>query len=346
MKKLRLKQIFPISGHILRAGGWSFGLVQDITRWVQLWKCKPVWDWIFAARSFRNGEFMEAARLYQRGLKRFPKHPASYSAHLDYAYCLLRNRKPLQAQRRLENLLNSRAMLEGYLLLSRTQEMLGDSQAAFNSLAKANSIFADHADVQAEMVLLMLRRGSEPQLVLEIVERLRALRRSEDFAGQDSRLLNTALAAYDLRYGEPSRGEKMLARLLSGGTAPLSTLLLRAEIFFAMGRLGPARNLYRRILEVEPFRADVLSRVAETYLHEGSKDKRSYAKQLAEQACSLSAFQNARILGVYEKAALAAGDAMTAELMKNRRRVLVSTRSVDVRRIHEIAQQLERIRQL
>ena len=287
--------------------------------WMRMWKSLPVLSWIRAASSFVEGDFNAASKFYQNGLERHPRHPARHCARLDYSYCMFRQGKLLEATRELEALLADGAVLKNaYLLLARLQHTQGASLAALSTICE----YLDHSPEDVQALVAYVHISGQSRIRLPKLQQVRnelASTKSK-FLIDDHRqlLIDAALAHYELRFGERAVGERLLARVLATGQAPTEAILLRGEAFLEIGRIEQARQQLERAFRMSPQNPIAPRLLAETYLVPGDFSEPTWAVQLSEVSCRLSAWKNARSLEVLSRAYEACGEDVGAELVDAR----------------------------
>lgn len=290
-------------------------ICKDALRWYRLWGTFPVWSWVNAAAEFKKQDFRLAAELYRKGLRRFPKHPAAQSAKLDLGYCLYRLDKFEEAGVELEQIIAEHTLLrDAYLLQAKMLLILGRCTPALRLLALAMHRFPEDARVLSQYAHVALTHPLEHEIADELKQRLVAVKCRLSLEDNDNTLLDTALAQYEMVWGDMSRGERVLARVLATGKAPFEAILLRGEKLLAQGRILPARELLTRAMRMSTRDPRPLMLLAASYLQSGTYENYDYAVQLAEQACRLSHWQHPECLNVLASAHEAKGDSARAQL--------------------------------
>lgn len=287
--------------------------------WIRMWKSLPVLSWIRAANAFVEADFTAASRFYEQGLQRHQRHPARHCARLDYAYCLFRLGKLVEATKELEDLLQEGAVLKNaYLLLARLQHTQGASLAALSTICE----YLEHSgdDVQALAAYIHVSGQSRIRLpkLAQIKADLAATKSKYLIDDHRQLIIDAALAHYEIRFGERPVGERLLARVLATGQAPTEAVLLRGEAFLEVGRIEQARQQLERAFRMSPQNPIAPRLLAETYLVPGEFSEPTWATQLAETACRLSAWKNPRCLEVLARAYESSGEDIGAELVEAR----------------------------
>ncbi len=287
--------------------------------WIRMWKSLPVLSWIRAANAFVEGDFTVASSFYEQGLSRNLRHPARHCARLDYAYCLFRLGRIVDASEELESLISEGAMLKNaYLLLARLQHVQGASLSALSTICEYLENFPE--DVQALAAYIHISGQCRIRLpkLTQVKGELQALK--SKFLLDDHRqlIIDAALAHYEVRFGDRAVGERLLARVLATGQAPTEAVLLRGEAFLEVGRIEQARQQLERAFRMSPQNPIAPRLLAETYLVPGDFSEPTWAVQLSELSCQLSAWKNARCLEVLSRAYEASGEDIGAELVDAR----------------------------
>ena len=289
--------------------------VRDAVKWYRLWGTVPVWSWVNAAANFKQQDFQTAAALYRKGIKRHSKHPAIQSAKLDLAYCLYRLDSFDEANLQLDEIISESTVLrDAYLLRARISLILGSCSSALRVLNLALKKFPQDARVMTQYAHVALLHPLEEELANEIKERLVALKCRLSLEDPENVLIDTALAQYEMTWGEIRRGERVLARVLATGKAPFEAVLLRGERLLSQGRILPARELLTRAMRMSTRDPRPLMRLSASYLETGISANFDWALQLAEQSCRLSHWQHPECLNVLASVHEAKGDSARAQL--------------------------------
>lgn len=288
-------------------------------RWWNAWGTLPVWSWIFAARAFRDGNFRVAAEGYRRGLARHAGHVAAESARFDYAYCLHRLGEHHRAADELALLTDAGStIVEAHLLRAEILMTLGRAGEAVYILQQAKKRFPKHARVAVCLMFALIEAGQIGDEILELRDTLLVHRAA---AGLDDPIvshINTAIASFELTYGTPSLGERLLARVIAGGTCSVEAVVVRAAWLQRSGNHAQARRLAARAVEAAPRQPRPYAVLAESLIAGGNLSERRWALQLAETACRMSAWENVKYLNVLEQAYRATGQEDAAELVAER----------------------------
>ncbi len=312
--------------------------------WWRLWKKAPIISWIAAADEFRRGNFLHASNLYERGLRRHPRHQVAPYAMFDYAYCCFRLGRLALARENLSQLTRiGFALKDAFLLHARIETMLGDVFLASRILETGLRLFPNDIPMYCAYAQSVLSSGCDLETVEKIRERLDELRGAVSIVDGNFALLNTALARVETVSGNKKLAEQILARVIAGGAPPLEALLLRGDILAESGRVLQARLQYDRAIQQATNDPRPLSRMAQSYLQGNSPEEAGWALQLAVQICQFSLWQNPEYLKILSEAYARLGEAACAELVMSKLRGLNLSRALQV---DEIRSAQQKIRQL
>ncbi|MCC6954939.1 MAG: hypothetical protein IT290_12550, partial [Deltaproteobacteria bacterium] len=221
--------------------------------WIRLWHTLPVREWIAAAEHFRNADFRSALRYYNRGLSRKTTHVAADCARLDRAYCLYRLGELKAAAEGLRTLVEQGSKLRDvYLLLARIELTMGRSWSAIDVLKTYRGMNA--SDLQTELSLCWCYMLGEARAgdIERIRHRLHHLRTKVSLTDPNSILVDTALAHFEIHYGDEDYGDQLLVRVLASGSAPFEAVLLRGERWLDEGRFLQGREQLERAIQRMP----------------------------------------------------------------------------------------------
>lgn len=289
--------------------------VKDAVKWYRLWGTVPVWSWVNAAAEFKRQDFRSAATLYRKGINKQPKHPAIQSAKLDLAYCLYRLGQFDEANLQLDEIIKEDTSLrDAYLLRAKISVIIGSCSSALRVLSSALRKFPDDARVVSQYAHVALMHPLEEELATEIKQRLVAIKCRLSLEDPENVLLDTALAQYEMVWGDMRRAERVLARVLATGKAPFEAVLLRGERLLSQGRVLPARELLTRAMRMSTRDPRPLMQLSASYLETAVSANYDWALQLAEQACQLSRWQHPECLNVLASVHEAKGDSARAQL--------------------------------
>ena len=316
-------------------------------RWWSAWGTLPVWSWIFAARSFRDGDFRTAAANYERGLSKYPNHVAAESARFDYSYCLYRLGEHHKAADELAILTDKGSSIaESYLLRSEILMTIGRAAEAVFILQKARKRFPKHARIAVCLMFALIEAGESSEEILELRDGLLAHRAAASLDDPIVGHINTAIASFELNYGTPSIGERLLARVIASGSCSVEAVVIRASWLLRTGNFAQARRLAARAVEAAPRQPLAYSVLATSLLAIGSPSDKRWALQLAQTACKLSAWENAKYLEVLERAYRAVGEADAADLIAERGRAISFRQQLVVENIDNIETEVSRLQSL
>lgn len=316
-------------------------------RWWSAWGTLPVWSWIFAARSFREGSFRAAAECYERGLVRYPKHVAADSARFDYSYCLYRLGDPHKAANELALLTEKGSSIaEAYLLRSEILMTLGRPGESVYILQKARRLFPKHARVAVCLMFALIEAGQSSEEILALRDSLLGFRAAADLDDPIVGHINTAIASFELNYGTPAIGERLLARVIASGSCSVEAVVTRAAWLQKNGNHAQAKRLAARAVEAAPRQATAYGVLAKSLLAIGSPSERRWALQLAQAACKMSAWENAKYLDILEEAYRSVGEEEAAELVAERARAVSFRSQLVVENIDSIESEVSRLQSL
>ncbi|MBX7144153.1 MAG: tetratricopeptide repeat protein [Oligoflexia bacterium] len=301
----------------------SIGLV---VKWWKTWRTLPVFAWVKAAAMYRQGKFVDAERLYRKGLRTSHSHPAQYCARLDLSYCLFRMGKLEAAEEELQKVVamlpNSR---EAQLRLARLQLWRGESlQAAWTMRRALRNLAPD-----VEMASLFLGAAIDaraPKYLLE--EALRTLQSVQTDDDSDVRAKAFVARAQMImrRPGTPEHqlARTQLAQVASRPGAPFECVIAFGEVLIEEGKVALARRLLRRALHASSEYPRLLSLLAETYLRSGTFYNADYARQLATTACQKTSWTSPREMHILAEAFYHCGDKISALVVASRAKELGS----------------------
>lgn len=317
------------------------------TDWVRRWHTLPVRDWIRAAVAFEAGNFHLAADLYRRGLDRKPHHPAAGHARFDYGYCLYRLGRLGEARTVLTETISANNRLrDAYLLLARVHLIFGHNRSALQTLKRCVELLPDDISALSSYFHLMVSSGIDSSRLAIIRDELlqHKVKLPLDDFGQEQ--IDGCLAAYELKYGNRQRGERLLARVLASGRAPYDVILLRGEQFLSEGRIIQAREQFARAARIAPRDPRPFMFLAKAYMAESPFQEIEWALQSATTACRLSSYENAECISTLVRAYELNGENDVALLFIERMRDLPSTRQLSIEQMMTFKKELQRLRHL
>jgi tetratricopeptide (TPR) repeat protein len=283
--------------------------------WFQRWGSLPVRSWVKAAGYYRNGNYEEAARCYQVGLKSHPRHPARGNALLDLSHCLFRLKKFDHAERYLRQASvvapNHR---EPYLRLARLQLWLGHSiEAAWTVRSALNSLPAD-PELVTLFVTAAVESGGVGRLVTEAQELLRNLHCEPEAAPR----LEVARARLAIQLGDLGEARDDLAALANKDRGPFEAVIAFAQVLLDEGKTAYARHHLHRSLRVSPEHPRVLRMLALSYVQPGPSFDPEHAIALATKACQATGWCGIHEMYVLAKSYALAGDKISALLVASK----------------------------
>lgn len=316
-----------------------------IINWWKIWKTPPVVSWIRGAELFKEGNFKSAATHYRRGLNRKRSHKAAACARLDLGYCLYQLGDLSGALQELSTVVKGSVPLkDAYLLLSKLQLSLGRTAEGIETMKRCLSLFPD--DVQATLCYaygLFTTDAPAKQLTL-MKQYLLTIKEKLSLTDPLTVSVDTALATYELRYGEKPLGEQLLARVLASGVAPFEAILLRGEQWLKEGRLQQSRDQLERAMKAQPQDPRPLMLLARTYLADGENLEPDYAAQLATAACGRSNWENAECLTVLAEAYEHLDDPDTSLLIQTRLAALTNSDKLTLSRLSVASEDIQKAR--
>jgi predicted Zn-dependent protease len=313
--------------------------------WWRTWKTLPVLHWIAGAEYFKAGDFRAAAESYRRGIEKFPRHRANFCARLDYAYCLFQLNSLSEAMAELRKVVvQEPGLKDSHLLLAKLQLYTGQAVAAARTMRRALDLF--ESDTQVILCFahcVIAAKGPSSQLV-EVREKLRALRSRLDFSDPYYAAVDAAIACYEFRFGDGEFADQLLVRVIASGGAPFEAFVAKGERLLDGGRTAQARDQFERAMCLVPQDPRPLTMLARCYLADGDLYEPEHALQLGLMACSRSHYENPEALSVLADAYAATGDAQAAMLISARMKALTSTRQINFDYLRRVEQQLQRLR--
>lgn len=315
--------------------------------WMRIWKSLPVAPWIRGAESFRNGDFLNATSHYKLGINLHPNHPALGCATLDYGYCLYRLNKIKEAIEALETAIElPRIPKECFLVLAKLYRNIGNDLAASEVLSKAVEQYPQHAMLNAQFALVLCATNGFSHAMSHVKYRLSSLRKEQPLDSKEQLILDTALAAYEFRFGDSMLADRILARVLATGEAPSEAILMKAERYFEQQRGSAARELLDRVVQMEPRDPRPLALLSRLYLCFDEEEGAPWALVLAKRACELSQWQNPACLQLIAECYEALDDKNAFELFQERAKSIGSTRQLHLAKVKSLEIHIERLRNL
>ena len=316
----------------------------DIFQWIKVWKSLPVLSWLRAARYFRTEDFRSAAYHYELGLRRHSNHGAAHCARLDFAYCLYSLGDYERAESELQLIVSDVAPLkDSYLLLARIQTASGDTDKAAKTMSQCLTLFGAEDDVVIAFAFTVFGSESSFELIAQAHTQLEALKSKLSLDCNNIPLIETALALYESRYGDPELGEQRLSRALATLNGPYEAVVLRGEGLLRAGRIQQARAQLRRALlsgARDPKPAGLL---AKTYLQEGIFCEPERAIELATIACKNSGWKNPEYLQILADAYQANNDELSAGLMDSRAKGLKAIKEISLEDLFAVKSHIQRL---
>lgn len=287
--------------------------------WIARWGSMPVSAWIVAAEHYQRGEFENAARFYERGLRTHANSPATINALLDLSHCLFRLRRFEEAEQYLRQATSkSSTDREPYVRLARLQLWLGYASEAVWTMRMCLQKLPSDPELVTLFVTAVVESGGARSAVVEARDLLKELHyEAEAFPRLEVAKVRLSLLCED---SESARDE--LSKLASIDRGPFEAVVAFAELLIREGKLSYARHHLHRSLVVAPDHPKVLRLLATTYLKEGCFFEPAYAVQLAEKACQVTAWSGVEEMATLTRAYVATGEKVAA--------LLVATKAKDV----------------
>lgn len=304
-------------------------------KWSWTWKSVPVGSWVKGGRCFKDKNYRLAVLHYKKGLERYPNHKASEAARIDLAYCHYRLNEINEALAVLSYCIKQRSRNRDiYTLASRLYMCLGHPNEASKCLDSYLQIKPD--DVLALSALMHVQLSSVKCSLSEIqATKAMLLRGKARLKRFDYNLsfVETALAHYEICYGDDEKAQRIMSRVLATGSAPFEAVLLHAEILLDKGLCVQARGNLGRAISVLPEDPRPLVLLARSYLIKGVDYNPNWALDIAHAACRLSLWENALCLSVYSLALLENNEESKAEIFIERLKNTSSFAQLDLSRI-------------
>lgn len=311
-------------------------VIRNYFKWLKKWRTAPVRAWIKAAECYKRKEFGSAEEFYEKGLRKYPNHPAAINAELDLAYCKFKLRKPKEAEKILKKITSQRPGLsEAWIRYAKLLLWMGKPGKASRILFIAEDYFKENEELKA------LRLFALTELKQEITEEAFELKKELSSIESSNMLTQVALSMYEARFGDPFKGREMLTRLCTNSNSPVEALHGIAELFLEERNVSMAKHFLRRTLQVSSDNPTSLSMLAEVYLISDSSIE--YAIQVAQHACQLTQWQSPRIMHTLVKAHMAAGDRISALLIASRASEITDEPYPQMERLGDLVQKLSNI---
>ena len=284
--------------------------------WWRTWKTLPVFTWVRAASYYRAGNFIQAQKMYEKGLEKYKGHPAEYCARLDLAYCLFKINEFDEAEKHLRFVVSNYPNLrEGYLRLAKLQLWTGHPLDAAWTIRRAIRQIEMDASLIGLFIIAVLENGGPSYLVREVIEGCDKVGNNRDIPD-----FVAARARLDMIRGNEERGRQELEALSKRVDVSFQALILFAEVLLAEGEITRARRELKRALSAEPENPRVLSLFAEIYLHDGPFYNPQYAVQLATRACQNTNWSSPRCMHILAESYYSVGDKVSALVMASKAR--------------------------
>ncbi|MCB0352550.1 MAG: tetratricopeptide repeat protein [Bdellovibrionales bacterium] len=270
--------------------------IRLINKWWRTWGTLPVRHWVRAAALYKQGDFERASKCYEKGLKRFSAHPASFCARMDLSYCFFRLQRFEEAEIQLRQVIvklpHSR---EAHIRLAKLYLWTGRTLDAVWTMKRALKGCGNHNDLVSWFLYTVSENGGPAYLIREALKLI-----SESETGTELSPLAQAAKARLLstRGRQGSKTQEGLERIASQEDAEVEVLLIAAETLLRQHEVASARRYLRRALAISADHPRILSLLAESYLQAGPFYNSSYANQLAIQACQSNKWLSPREMHV------------------------------------------------
>ncbi len=294
-----------------------------IKKWWITWGTLPVFSWAKAAGLYKAGQFKEAQSYYEKGLKKYPNHPASQCARVDLAYCHFIQRQFEQAEKHLRYVISQDPKArEAYLRLAKINIWTGNTLEAAWVYRRAIQAIGYDAELVAGFMLAVLENGGPGYLLKEARRALSSLSATD---AQHPKVKLVA-AALQLLSGEDEEISINQLISLSVNNSTVETHTILAEHLLARDRITQARRYLRSAMTLSPNNPKVLSLFADSYLKEGVYYNPGYARQLATTAAQNSGWLSPGAMHTLAEAFRHEGDKMSALIMASKARDVGSQR--------------------
>ena len=269
-------------------------LCGDGLLWMRIWKTFPVLSWMRAAKAFKTGNYSKAINYYRLGLTKYPSHPAHFSARYDLAYCLEKLGYIEEAIQEVSYIISLRQKFkEAYLMRSKLLSHLGKYSFALETLKIANNLYPDDILVLSKLLHASIDVAIDAKEIEKNKKKLQELLLAEIFTnGSNCVEAMTAIAHYELVFGDEIKADQMLNKIFTRTGDNLQGNILRGVRMLSHGRVIQAREHFRKAHLIDPMDPIPQALIAETYLRSGNSEEVLWAVQLAESACRASKWKN------------------------------------------------------
>ncbi len=291
-----------------------------LTRWVRSWGCLPIWDWLIAAYYYSEKCYRKSLFYYKKGINKNPNHRATNSARLDAAYCMLKLGQLDRAYQELSFLVHEPNVgKDTFLLYLRVLRYLGKKDKAIQvGCLVYEHIKHDPLVVAANAHSLLWAMDNNKQKAKVIRKSLFVARSKVSIGSREDYVIQTALAHFEMRYGDPTKAHRMFSRILFSGKAPYEAVVLKGFALLAESKSELARHQFVRAVSVRHEDPEPWIGIAKSYLASSSEESLLFAIQAAQKACSLSSYQNLEALNILAFSLRMGGKELDAELYQAR----------------------------
>jgi tetratricopeptide (TPR) repeat protein len=307
-------------------------------KWLKIWGTLPIIPWVKAAQAYRDGKFKEAADLYEDGIKRYPEHPARFSARLDCAFCLQRLQKFSECEEHLRHVTTHAAHLkEGFLRLARLQVYTGKTLEAVWTMRRLHQRGNIDGETAGLFLNLVLDNQGPGYLLHEAIDLLKKVPHSD----RGNVLLRAACAKLAVYRGSVERGLNELSKLAESPEVTAEIVIIYAETLLSEKQISASRYQLRRVLNKKPNHPIVLSLLARTYLESGIFFDPEAALDLATSACQANGWLSPRELHTLAESYHHYGDKAAALLAASKARDLGSKLLGSYRNVRDLDELIE-----
>ena len=288
---------------------------KNILKWSLVWGSLPVMDWIDAASCYKSKDFEKAAKFYEKGLKKHPKHAAAICAQIDLGFCYFKLMNFEKAEILLRDAIRkSPQEKETYLRLAKVLMWIGNPQEASEVLKSAIETCLEDDQMDTELAVqfafAVIESEGENTYLKDAITYLLQIK----YDDLDDKRVEVVRACFALTRGETSKGRGILLSLVNiqGGVTPTSAHIYFSELLIQEGSLAHALRHLRIALKRQPNSPRVLTLLSELYLQRGEFYNTDYAVQLATKAAQNTSWINPSTVHVLAEAYNQHGDRMSA----------------------------------
>jgi Tfp pilus assembly protein PilF len=286
-----------------------------LKQWWTTWGTLPIGSWVKGAYYYKAGNFAAASKFYEKGLLKYPGHPASNCARIDLAYCLFRQQKFEAAERFLRVVISQLPRSrEAYDRLAKLHMWTGNYLEAAWTYRRALQHIPGDADFVAGFLQAVLENGGPGYLILEAQRELLSLTQADL---KKPRVV-VARALLAMHNDDAAQSEKLLEELVHQASAPLEAFLYYGRLLDRSGKVANSRRFLRIAMTASPNSPRVLTLFAQTYLKPGAFYNPSFARQLATTAAQNTGWLSPWAMHTLAEAYYHEGDKMAALIMASK----------------------------